>query len=381
MRMGRVEGQFGSVYRRCKCPPKENGKPVDCAHPWYYRVRHGAEELRRKVGPGPKGEKVARQRLQQIQVNLVREETLGVKRVLHATLREFWPRVEAERRPRMTPASWGAFSSRYAVAASFFGEHMDAVDEGRVREFLRWLGKRRVRLRDEHPRPVSGATRNRYLDTLSSAFRQAVTEGYAVVNPAEGVGREREQKQRPPEVSREDLDAILARCPSLRDLADLCYETGLRRNEAYFLDCREVDLNARMLWVGKAKSAAGVRAVPLTDAALSILGRLMSGRVVALNGPDAVFRDLPDPREVTRMFGRAARAANLPRVTLHKLRGSVATRLLKNGVGVSVVRDILGHSTIGVTDRYAASSPSKAMQEAMAGLAKGLREERKEATA
>lgn len=380
MHMGRIEGQFGGVYRRCGCADLGISE-ARCPHPWYYRVRHGTREIRKKVGPGPKGKKTAWQRLQQIQVNLVRENTLGIRKIVRATLEQFRPRVEAEMKPRLTSSSWEAFSSRYSVAAAFFTEPMDGIDEPRVREFLRHLGQRRQRRRDKAYRTVSAATRNRYLDCLSVVLNLAVSEGCALENPVPAIPREREAKERPPNVSRGDLDAILARCaPDLRPVANLIYETGLRRNEALHLDWREVDLPARMLYVGKAKTDRGVRPVALNGVAYLVLRDLQEARVAPLTGADPVFPALTDPKEVTRAFGRAARAANLPRVTLHKLRGSVATRLLAQGVGVSVVRDILGHSTVGVTDRYTSASPSRAMHDAMESLS-GREEARKERTA
>lgn len=52
-------------------------------------------------------------------------------------------------------------------------------------------------------------------------------------------------------------------------------------------------------------------------------------------------------------FRRAREAAGMPHVRYHDLRHSCATILLGLGVPLDVVRDILGHSTIRMTERYA----------------------------
>jgi integrase len=369
MIVGRVEAQFGGVYRRCSCD-KQGVPPARCPHPWYYRVRHKGREIRRSVGPGPKCEKVAWDKLREFQVRLVREGTLGIRSVGKITLAGFRARIDAEFRGRYTDASWATFGERYGTASTFFTEHLDTITESRVREFLRWLGQRRLG-KDGNPRPVTAATRNRYLDVLSVTFAYAVSEGFALENPIPAIPRTKEPKVRPPQVSRADLDAILARAiPDLRPFANLIYETALRRNEALNLQWVDVDLGRRMLNIRRGKTASSVRPAALNAPALAVLEELARARVAPLRGEDPVFPALHgNPGRVTRAFSDAARAANLPKVTLHKLRASVATRLLEQGIGVTVVRDLMGHSSIAVTDRYSSGAPSQAMQEAVDRLA------------
>lgn len=46
-------------------------------------------------------------------------------------------------------------------------------------------------------------------------------------------------------------------------------------------------------------------------------------------------------------------------VTYHKFRHAFATRLLDAGVPIHNVRDLLGHSSLAVTDHYAHCSPAR----------------------
>lgn len=52
-------------------------------------------------------------------------------------------------------------------------------------------------------------------------------------------------------------------------------------------------------------------------------------------------------------FRRAREAAGMPHVHFHDLRHSCATILLGLGADLHVVREILGHSSVKTTERYA----------------------------
>ena len=61
-----------------------------------------------------------------------------------------------------------------------------------------------------------------------------------------------------------------------------------------------------------------------------------------------------EPDNITHRFKAFAKAAKLPDdIHFHSLRHSCATLLLAQGVPMHVVKDILGHSQISTTMRYA----------------------------
>ena len=65
-----------------------------------------------------------------------------------------------------------------------------------------------------------------------------------------------------------------------------------------------------------------------------------------------------DPRNALRALTTAARQAGLPHVGLHTLRHSAASVMLSEGVPISVVSQILGHSGISITaDVYGHIAP------------------------
>jgi integrase len=56
-----------------------------------------------------------------------------------------------------------------------------------------------------------------------------------------------------------------------------------------------------------------------------------------------------DPRWLTKQFTRLAKAAGLPRLSLHGLRHSYASNALRAGVPVEVVAARIGHAQVSTT--------------------------------
>jgi len=67
---------------------------------------------------------------------------------------------------------------------------------------------------------------------------------------------------------------------------------------------------------------------------------------------------------------RAARAAGLPHIAFHDLRHSFASQLVIAGQTLKAVQELLGHSTMQMTMRYAHLSP-QAKQEVVSCLDTG----------
>ena len=58
-------------------------------------------------------------------------------------------------------------------------------------------------------------------------------------------------------------------------------------------------------------------------------------------------------RTLRRVFEAARDAAGLPGVRFHDLRHTYASWLVQGGASMASVRDLLGHSSLAVTSRYA----------------------------
>ena len=64
-------------------------------------------------------------------------------------------------------------------------------------------------------------------------------------------------------------------------------------------------------------------------------------------------------------FRKAADAVGLPHVKPHTLRHAMATRLGERGAATLAIRDLLGHSSIAITERYMNRAPNNALVQAI----------------
>jgi integrase len=130
----------------------------------------------------------------------------------------------------------------------------------------------------------------------------------------------------------------------------LATNTGLRRNELLSLDWADVDLVGRMLTVRAATAKSGKeRHVPLNAEALAVLTQWgdQRGRAGAVFGV----------RDVKTAWGNVLEAAEVENFRFHDLRHHFASRLVRAGVDLNTVRELLGHADLKMTLRYAHLAP------------------------
>ena len=151
--------------------------------------------------------------------------------------------------------------------------------------------------------------------------------------------------------------------PEWRSMITVALRTGLRLGELLALRWRDVDLEAGRLVVRQA-AARGVvstpkngrsREVPLSDDAQAALRdqRHERGELVFC-GRDG---SLLSRNACRRPLWRACKRAGIRRIGWHALRHSFASQLVMRGASMKAVQELLGHSTIEMTMRYAHLSP------------------------
>jgi len=148
-----------------------------------------------------------------------------------------------------------------------------------------------------------------------------------------------------------------------RTMILVALRTGMRQGELAALRWKDVDLNAGRIIVrqnfvrgrlGTPKSGKP-REIPLgNDLLVALKGhRHLRGELVFSSSEGAILR----PDQCKHPLWRSCQRAGLRKIGWHALRHSFASHLVMKGVPLVAVQQLLGHSTIQMTMRYAHLGP------------------------
>jgi integrase len=141
----------------------------------------------------------------------------------------------------------------------------------------------------------------------------------------------------------------------------LSMNTGLRRGETLKLRWSSVNFDHRLLTVeGRNAKSRQTRHVPLNDEAMNVLRRWreQSGRRGHVFAVTTSFQTT---------WEKALKRAGIRKFRWHDLRHHFASRLVQRGVALNTGRDLLGHSSVQMSLRYAHLAPDQ-RREAVAKL-------------
>ncbi|MDG4551967.1 MAG: site-specific integrase [Candidatus Contendobacter sp.] len=207
---------------------------------------------------------------------------------------------------------------------------------------------------------AAASTINKEIGLLSRAIRWANQEwGLALDNPVAGL-KQREPEGRVRWLTRDQAAALVAaagrlgpRAGHLADVILLALHTGMRKGELLGLAWGQVDFEHGLIVLeGRQTKSGKRRAIPLNGPALAALE---SRRAVAGAAP-LVFGGVKD---VKRSFTHACQLAGITDFRFHDLRHTFASWLVQAGVPLPEVRDLLGHASIEMTERYAHLAPER----------------------
>ncbi len=213
---------------------------------------------------------------------------------------------------------------------------------------------------------VQDPTIRRELSLLSAALNHAEQKwGWAVNNPVRGhLPADSEGRMRwiRPEEAQASIAAAAAepRSPHAADFIRLALHTGCRKNELLGLEWQRVDLHTNLIYLDTHHTKSRKRrAVPLNQEARAALLNRARFRAEHCPASPWVFCDENGKRiaSVRRAFVTACRRIGLEDFHIHDLRHTCAAWLVSAGVALAEVRDLLGHASITMTERYAHLAP------------------------
>lgn len=171
------------------------------------------------------------------------------------------------------------------------------------------------------------------------------------------------------------LNTLEGKSQNLLKMAIISLHCGLRAGEIFNLIWSDVDLERGILTLRDPKGKRG-RAAFMTNEVKEIFENLTRG-----NNQDLVFpgRKGKKVKEISNAFSRAVEEIGLNKdvkdqrykVCFHTLRHTFASWLVENGTDLYTVKELLGHSTLTMTERYSHLGENT-LQTAVLNLEKSL---------
>jgi integrase len=205
----------------------------------------------------------------------------------------------------------------------------------------------------------SPQTINRYFAALRRILNLAIMEGKLTLNPVRGVKFFPEPMGRLRFLSEGEivrLEEVVD--PAHWPIIAFALETGLRLSEQFHARWDCVDTERGILTVPLSKSGR-TRHVVLSDEALAILRSLSSWlhSPYLFPSPLNAAQPMQGRHFVVKVYEAALKQAGIIGTNWHTLRHTFASRKVMAGVDIRTVQELLGHSTITMTMRYAHLSP------------------------
>ena len=200
-------------------------------------------------------------------------------------------------------------------------------------------------------------------NVLRQVCNSALLDGRISRNPAIGVPLPRTKSKEQHPLTINQLQLLAKECGPYESLVLFAGTTGLRWGEIAALQCKDVSILNRTVFVGKGYSTglkgekvlSGTkthqnRTVPVAKEVLQYLSELIENK-----SPETHLFQMPGSGSLdynnfrSRIFQPAVVRAGLTGVTFHTLRHTTASLLISQGTPITTVSGILGHASTQMT--------------------------------
>lgn len=255
----------------------------------------------------------------------------------------FLNRKETEGKSKRTIEQYRLHLSRLLC---YYNKSIDKICENDLFVYL---------TRYKNIRKVSNTYLNNIRRVFSSFFGYLCNKGFISKNPAIGLEPIKTEKKIRKGFSDEELDKLKRACVQKRDLAliEFMYSTGVRASELVALNRCDIGFYEKSVIVyGKGNKE---REVYLTPIACSYLKEYLDDRE---DNNEALFVSARSPHKrlsvagVERILKKLGEKAGVENVHPHRFRRTMATNVLRKGMPLEEVKELLGHSKLDTTMIY-----------------------------
>ena len=209
---------------------------------------------------------------------------------------------------------------------------------------------------------------------LGAIFETAIDNGFCVLNPCRKISIKKDKDVTPKVFTKSQIADLLEIAPTVEYgyLIELLLYTGMRIGEAAGLQWRDVNREDYVITIKHSvarKNGGGYylkptksgkeRYIGINDKLAALLDRMPHRGIYVLAKSDFEYWDT---FQLTQQYHHAFDAINavlkergrkpVEYLSPHKCRHTYATYLLKGGANLREVQQLLGHSSVGVTEIY-----------------------------
>lgn len=273
----------------------------------------------------------------------------GVKRI---TLEDFYKEFLSYAEFNLAPKTVGIVKLAFKHLLSFFpgNKPLDEIGLREIELFIRGLQK-------NAPKGYRV-----YFRTLKAAFNKAIDWGYLFTSPWIKVKLPKVQRNEPEVIDSRQLAVISQQIENetIRHMVVFGFNTGCRIGEIVSLTWDGVDMTKRLVTIGdKSFTTKGrrQRVIPMNDEVYEMLVKKVSKVFKVNKDRNFVFGKINGMAyttdAVSKAFKNATRKAGMDEeIHFHSLRHSFASNLVQKGVPLYSVKELLGHSSIQMTEIY-----------------------------
>ena len=226
---------------------------------------------------------------------------------------------------------------------------------------------------DKRASGLKSSTCNRILAKLKASYSYA--QDIELIKPEENPTRLVKPFREPPLRDRflthEEAQRLLSyvaasSSPMLKYIIPFLLLTGARKSEAIYAEWSHIDFTMRR-WVVPVSKNGRPRFISLSKGAIKILERVRHFTHETLGETRYIFPNIVTGKPYLQIFhswNTARRKAGLSDVRIHDLRHSFASVLVNQGIPLYDVKELLGHSNITTTQRYAHLSRDRLLESA-----------------
>jgi integrase/recombinase XerD len=216
----------------------------------------------------------------------------------------------------------------------------DQLSESQVRTYLASLSQR----------GLSASTLNQAINAVRFFFNGVLHRDWALE-----IHYQRAPQRVPVTLTPDEVGRLLAAVPGLRERVamEIAYAAGLRLNEVLHLKLTDIDSQKMLIRVEQGKGKVDRNVMLAASLLESLRAYWKESKPRGWLFPGHPPKRPLNATVIQRAFIVAKQAARIAKpVSFHSLRHSFATQLLESGVNVRTIQALLGHRSLGTTERY-----------------------------